>query len=230
MAIQMSKVARDRMERSKDLMAGYARSIGVLCMQWANLDEAIDHLLVPLLNSDPEITACITASIDKITPRLDIVKRAAVHSGLSEEWISWLNGIAYRIDNEFRQQRNQYVHDCARLQFVHDRASPEDWEFVRVGRKAKIGRPQSRQPEQLLLKPQTKVSTDDIDRLSVCIGSVTFAIGVATHELTQWRLHGHAPFFRQEIKQAVDKGAHLEKIPFFVLLASEPLNINFITD
>ena len=221
MAIQMSKEMQDAMARSKDLMSGYARSIGFLCLEWANLDEAVDHLLVPLSNTVAEYNSNTMGNMDRIGERLEKVKWAAFNAELTEEWMSWLNGIAHRIDYEFRPMRNRYVHDCARL---------KDWEFVRVEKPNNAGRTQGRQLEQVVLKSETKVSTADIDRLTLCIRSVTFAIGVATHELVQWRLSGQPPFFRQEIAKAVDRDARLEKIPFFVLLASGPLNINFITD
>ncbi|MFN9007722.1 MAG: hypothetical protein ACK5WH_01150 [Hyphomonadaceae bacterium] len=221
MAIQMSKEMQDAMARSKDLMSGYARSIGFLCLEWANLDEAVDHLLVPLSNTVAEYNSNTLGNMDRIGERLEKVKWAAFNAELSEEWLSWLNGVAHRIDYEFRPMRNRYVHDCARL---------KDWEFVRTEKPNNAVQGRARQPEQLALKSEAKVSIADIDRLTLCIRSVTFAMGIATHELVQWRLSGNPPFFRQELANAADWGAHLEKVPFFVLLASGPINIQWVND
>lgn len=219
MAIQMSEEMQNAMKRSKDLMSGYARSIGFLCLEWANLDEAVDHLLVPLSNTVAEYNSSTLENMDSIGERLEKVKWAAFEAELTEDWLSWLDGIAHRIDYEFRPMRNRYVHDSARL---------KDWEFVRVEKPNNAGKARGRRREEVVLKSEIKVSIADIDRLTLCIRSVAFAVGIATHELVQWRLNGHPPFFRQELARAADRGMHLEKVPFFVMLGSGPVNIQWV--
>jgi hypothetical protein len=221
MAIQMSKEMQEARARSKVLMSEYARSIGFLCLAWANLDEAVDHLLVPLSNTVADYNSNTMGDMEEIYKRLERVNWAAHEAELSQDWSSWLGGVMHRIDREFRPMRNRYVHDCAHL---------KDREFVRLEKPKNAIQARARQPEQVVLKSEIKVSIADIDRLTLCIRSVTFAMGIATHELVQWRLSGNPPFFRQELANAADRGAHLEKVPFFVLLASGPINIQWVND
>ena len=122
-------------------MKEHALALGMLCIYWASLDRALDLVLERYLDADEKTVACITTSASDVSARCEMLKRLAYLKGPDGEWRDCLVRLLNRVQGELAAERNRYVHD--------------DWDLsaegmIRIDRRAKVIKPQSRQPAQLV--------------------------------------------------------------------------------
>lgn len=159
----------------------HALSIGRLCMTWAALDRTVDDLFEPILQCSAAQVASIITNIENISGRCDILKRLLVNDAPSEDYRVWLAGLLGRVSGELAPLRNRYV---------HDHWTVTNLEIVRLDKRAKIAKPQSRERDTLLFDTRHVTDPDDIDKLTARITLVLAMLAFAEYDLGVWRQTG----------------------------------------
>lgn len=142
-------------------------AVGRLATAWAGLDTAVDSLFEPLLDCSEAQVACIL--VENVSARCDMLKRLLHVEPLSPSFTDWVTSLLNRASAELAPLRNRYIHDASVVTHaaVH-----------RTDKRAKIGKLQSRQKRSLIYKTVHEVKSEDIERLSDCISTVTLALKV----------------------------------------------------
>jgi hypothetical protein len=222
MTVQYSEEVRRAIEQATATHHAHARAIGELCISWAALDHAIDELLEPLLNRDRQIIACISSSLDKLGPRVEISKRLIVHEGLSEQWQDWFSDIFSRITDEIAPLRNRYVHDRWRM---------KRGEMLRIDSRAVVKRVQAHQPKTLVLDAVHVTPVDEVDRLRANVETVTYAINIASYDLSCWRKTGQLRPLRTQLIPASKPRSRMDRFPVMIVWNGEQLPAyGYVTD
>jgi hypothetical protein len=161
-----------------DVMEEHAIALGLLCIYWATLDNAVAELLNNYLNSAP-IGAAVVAP--DISTRCEQVRKLAHVSGPSGEWRECLLHILNMIQGEMAEARNRYVHD--------------DWNIseagmVRIDRRPKLKKPQAREAVQLITQTETVVPSEWIYQLTNRVVDTMVAIAFMTIDIRRWRKEG----------------------------------------
>lgn len=157
----------------------YAVAVGNLASAWAGLDHRVDELFEPLLNCSEEKVACIT--VENIATRCEMLKKLLHTERLPSKWTAWVEGLLNRTANELAPLRNRFIHDSWGMSKTG---------FLRIDKRAKVGKVQSRQRPKLTYKTEHPTSVEDVYKLTMCVGTVSFALWAATHTLRLWRLEG----------------------------------------
>ena len=221
------------MKQADDLLAEHAKAVGLLCLEWAELEQAVDYLLQPLLGCSDSTLACITASVEKLSFRLAIVKKAVVAEHLSRDWIDWLHNITRRINDEFAPKRNDFVHHRIRLskgefRLISRKAVVEPSTPPKPPKSPRADKPQQLKMQQLVIQPEARISTQEVERLTECISTVTFLIAIATLELIRWRSEGGTPVLRPELVPGAKANVRIKQLPHVIVLGSAPLALDYV--
>lgn len=157
----------------------HALALGHLCIYWATLDNVLASFLEFYLNIDEKTAACIAAP--DTSSRCEAIRRLAFVTGPDGEWRDCLIRILNRIQGELAEERNRYIHD--------------DWSvseagMVRIDRRPKIVRPQSRQPQQLVHKSEKVTPVEWVDDLTKRVTEIIVAMSFLTMDMTWWRRTG----------------------------------------
>lgn len=214
MALRFSSELNLAIEKNIATQQEHARAIGELCIAWAALDHAVDQMLEPLLNCGRDIVACISSSMDRTGPRLEIAKRLVVHLNLDDTWQGWLTDIFSRITEELGPLRNRYVHDRWRM---------KRGEMWRIDSRAQVKKPQANQPKQLFFDSGEVTPVTEVDRLRANIETVTYAIEIATFDLRNWRKTGQLRPLRQQLVPASTRRSRMDHFPLMIIWDGEQL-------
>ena len=173
----MSEDVRRKWERYDK----HAHSIGQLCITWAILDSEVDSLFAPLLECSEAQVASIVTNVDTLGTRCDILKRLITHAAPSPEYRKCIVGILNRVSGELAPLRNRYVHD--KWSITHE-------EIVKIDKRAKIGKPQSRADEVLSFNTEEVTPTELVDKLTSRVRLVFSALHWIAYDLRHWRRTG----------------------------------------
>jgi hypothetical protein len=163
-----------------DLIEEHAQALGMLTIYWATLDSALTNLLAAFLNSHPQALAVRGPDISTLCEQ---VRRIAHTSGPDGQWRACLIRILNMVQGELAETRNRYIHD--------------DWEaseegITRIDRRAKLQKPQSHQPVQLISDFRTVVPVEWVNLLTGRVVQTMEAVALMTISLRLWRLKGQS--------------------------------------
>lgn len=161
-----------------DVMEDHALALGTLCIYWATLDNALAHLLGSYLNSD-EIASAVVAS--DISTRCEQIRKLAHVTGPDGEWRDCLVRILNMIQGEMAEARNRYIHD--------------DWSvseagMVRIDRRPKLKKRQSREPITLVTETASVVPSDWVYQLVSRVVDAMLAVTFMGIDVRRWRKDG----------------------------------------
>jgi hypothetical protein len=222
MVVTYSDELKKAMQKAEETMLSHARAIGELCISWAALDNAVDSLFEPLLSCDRGTAASVAAGMDKLEARIGIIRRLLIHQKLDGPWRDWVEGLFKRILEELAPLRNRYVHD----QWTLRKGEP-----LKIDKRARVLKPQSRQPDQLIFDASNVTPTEAVDRLRAYVDTVLFALEFASGDLKRWRTTGRTPRPLSELIPACKPRTRLDHFPIILAWSGEqPLPFSFSTD
>jgi hypothetical protein len=222
MVVQYSEEVQASIAKATNLMLDHARAIGELCMSWAALDNAIDELLIPLLDCDRGTIASLVSSMEKTEARVNAIKRIMVHADLDLDWREWVNSLLGRIMAELAPMRHRYVHD--RWQFRRG-------EVQRIEKRALIRKAQSRQPDKLFFDATNVTPVADVDRIRAYVDTVLFGLEIAQDDLEWWRKTGRLRRPRELWIPLGRPKTRMAHFPTFVAWKEgQPPPFEFVTD
>lgn len=161
-----------------DVMKEHALALGLLCIYWASLDRALDLLLESYLDVDEKIVACVSTSAPDVSARCEMLKRLSYLNGPDGEWRDCLIRLLNRVQGELAAERNRYVHD--------------DWNLssagamIRIDRRAKVIKPQARQPAQLVHVFERVTPVAKVDDLTQRVVDVMTALAFMSVSYGIW--------------------------------------------
>jgi len=123
-----------------------ASGIGILCHEWADLEQSICGSLVWAARIQSGANSKAIVRCFDFRDQLAALKMALVTRVKNEQAIDALFQSIDYIDNTLRIRRNRYVHD---LWFLGDMPDREGIQVFRSSYTAKIFRPQAKQPRAL---------------------------------------------------------------------------------
>jgi hypothetical protein len=172
----------DRTGALLDKVDNHAQEIGHLCITWASMDRMIDHLFRPLLGCSAEQVACIL--VENIDTRCTMLKRLLVVADVPTNWLEWIVALLNRASNELAPLRNRVVHDAWRI---------SENKAMRIDKRAKIAKSQSRGKGQLSFDTEHPMEADEITLLDQKVSTVAIALRVAAIALDRWQIEGRFP-------------------------------------
>jgi hypothetical protein len=159
----------------------HVQSIGQLCITWAVLDSKVDELFEPLLQCSPAQVASLVTNVDTISARCDILRRLITLESPSPEYRKWVIALLNRVTGELAPLRNRYVHD--NWSISHEAV-------VKIDKRAKIGKAQSRMDEELSFNTKEVTPTEVVDKLTGRVRLVFAMLHWAAYDLRHWRRTG----------------------------------------
>jgi hypothetical protein len=181
MAISVSEELREAWAEADRRTSALATQLGFLVMDWSYLDREIDALLVPLLQCTPAEVSCIVSNVENVASRCEIVKRLLVLHLPSSDFREWLVALLDRIARELAPLRNRYI---------HDNWISRQMRSVRVDKRAKIIRKESRAKPSVQFDAHTATSGADVERLTRAVTAAVDALRYGNDALKAWRLNG----------------------------------------
>jgi hypothetical protein len=168
-------MANDLTDEDFSVIEDHAQALGLLCIYWATLDNALFGLLAAYLNSDPVGLAVRAPDVSTLCEQ---IRKLAHVSGPDGEWRECLIRILNMIQGELAETRNRYVHD--------------DWEIsaegmTRIDRRPKLQKPQAFQQVQLISNFKTVVPVEWVRQLTGRVVEAMQAIAYMTLSLRLWR-------------------------------------------
>lgn len=155
-----------KIEEARKREAKLAEALGLVCIRWGRLDNALCEFIELLAPLEPgQISETITAELD-IRVKIQIIKALAFLRHPSSEWLKKMLLLLDYIDNDLRIRRNRYIHD--------------GWYrknngFFRAQRKIKFIKPQSFQLElQTVTKTHSKIT--DVKNLAKELDDLTLIV------------------------------------------------------
>lgn len=124
-------------------------ALGVVCREWASLEQDVGWALAMLLKTESIATPMILRPVD-VRDQLASIKIGALFSSLSKRWTESVVDTANYIDNDLRPLRNRYVHD-------HWFVDVDGVTVYRLEISLTLRRPQSREALNLYAKAPTEV-------------------------------------------------------------------------
>lgn len=152
-------------------------TLGKLCVTWAFVDRQLNDLLRAMLGCSEGAAASVSTSADSVGARINIIRLLNGERPISPDWTSAFDTLLNSINN------------CAKLRnrFVHDRWELSDGGLVRIDRRARTKKPQSRKP--IVLEFDTEYVTDpgEVENLITKVGKIIFALHCAIRDQEDWR-------------------------------------------
>lgn len=173
------------LEKAKALLAAsdtHATSLGHLCVAYAGLDSAIASLYEPLLQCTPAQAACLVD--ENISRRCAVAIKLLHLTELPPKLIDWIVRLLRRCDGELAAERNRHIHDNWHV---------DPGSIKRIDARAKLGKPQSRQPATVIYNTEHPTTIEDVDRLCERVTTVSIALAAADSILRKWRQTGRRP-------------------------------------
>lgn len=170
----------NRLSFELEELDAHARAIGHLCIGWSHLERVLNSLLVSLLGvpDESDVAYAITSNI-RDEGRISMIRALAHIKKMDDKWFHELDCLLTRIDQEYRPQRNRFVHDSWS-------AAPSDNPMFSAAFKTRyrtrIYRSQSHQSAQLSTRETIKVTDDEIWTLNLY---VTVSIGMLDSLITR---------------------------------------------
>ena len=160
------------------MLEEHALALGTLCIYWATLDSALAHLVATYLNSEPNGAAVVAPDI---STRCEQIRKLSHVTGPDGEWRQCLVTLLNMIQGDLAEARNRYIHD--------------DWSIsqagmVRIDRRPKLKRSQSRQPIQLITETSAVVPADWVYQLVNRTVDMVVAITFMGIDVRRWRKEG----------------------------------------
>lgn len=160
----------------------HAAALGYLCRSWAGLDGKVNQLFEPLLQCSAAQVACIVP--ENLGLRCEALKRLLHVEPLPDPLVSFAVGLLDRVSRELAPMRNR---------LIHDGWSITKEETSRIDKRAKLGKPQSRQRMTVIHETKHPTELEDIKRADERIGTVLSALWALIHVLRRWRSEGQIP-------------------------------------
>ena len=182
MSVQrVSLMDDEQVRRMWERYEKHVRSIGSLCITWAVLDSNLDDLFEPLIQCSDAQVASIVTNVDTVAGRCDILRRLITIEAPSPEYREYLIAVLNRISGELAPLRNRYIHD--NWSISHE-------QVVKIDKRAKITKPQSRQAELLLFNTEEVTPTEQVDKLTDKVRLLMVLLYWAAYDLRHWRRTG----------------------------------------
>ena len=159
----------------------HATALGDLCMSWAVLDRTLDALIAGFLACSRQQTACVVEHIDNVGSRCILLKRLSYLEDVGDEWREWFCAVVDRISGELAPLRNRYVHDAWAISYE---------EIVRIDKRAKLVKPQARQPQEVRYDTRYVTDPADVEKLRYRILAVMAALALSEQSLGRRRKTG----------------------------------------
>ena len=160
----------------------HAAALGYLCRSWAGLDGRVIQLFEPLLQCSAAQIACIVP--ENVGQRCEALKRLLHVEPLPDPLVSFAVGLLDRVSGELAPLRNRLIHDSWSI-------SKE--ETSRIDKRAKLGKPQSRQRMTVMRETRHPTALEEIKRVDEKVSTVHFGLWAVIHVLRRWRAEGHTP-------------------------------------
>lgn len=161
---------------------GHAKAIGDLCIGFSSLDWAITQLYVPLLQCSEAQAVCVAD--ENISRRCTSAIKLLHLEDLPLDWLNWVVALLRRADGELGPMRNRYIHDAYAI---------NETSTVRIDRRPKLGKPQSRQRQTVTYNTEHDAPLAEIEQARECVSTVRWALAAATQSLAVWRQTGQIP-------------------------------------
>jgi len=158
-----------------DVIEEHALALGLLCIYWASLDNALANLLNTYLGSD-DVGAAVTAP--DTSTRCEQIRKLAHVTGPDGEWRDCLLRILRMIQKELAETRNRYIHDGWTI---------SEAGMVRIDRRPKLQKPQARQPVQLVTESASVVPAEWVQLLTQRVIDTMVAIAFMAIDVRRWR-------------------------------------------
>lgn len=160
----------------KDVIDEHALALGKLCIWWSTMDRTLADVVGLYLGVDETLTSCALPA--ETSTRCEMIRRLAFATGPDGEWRECMVRLVNRVQTEMAEQRNRYVHDDW---------SVSDAGMVRIDRRAKIKRPQSRKPPELVIEVERVVPVEWVQDLTEQVVDMMVALTIMGQDLTVWR-------------------------------------------
>lgn len=147
-------------------------------MAWSVIDHYLDKLLERLVNAPADKISAITTSASDTSQRCEMIKRLIVIENPGTEWRDWLIGLINRISGELAPARNRFIHDSWHI---------KDLKLIRIERRGKVGRPQSRTDITYSFDTQHVTDPKDVEKLLMKVGLLIAMLAFADYDLGVWR-------------------------------------------
>jgi hypothetical protein len=166
-----------------DASSDHAKALGELCIAYSALDWTLTLLYVPLLQCSEAQAVCIAD--ENISRRCASAKKLLhLEDDLPQDWLDWAVALLGRADGELGGLRNRLIHDSYHI---------NETRTVRIDRRAKMAKPQSRKKTAITYNTEHAAPLTEIERVDRCVGTVSWALLAATQNLAAWRLTGQPP-------------------------------------
>jgi hypothetical protein len=159
----------------------HALALGQLCMSWAVLDSYMDKILGHLLSVEDAKVSAITTSAGDISQRCEIIKRLVVIENPGTAWRDWLIALVNRVSGELAPTRNRYIHDSWHI---------HDLKLIRVEKRGKVGKSQSRADVQFTYDTEHVTDPIEVEKLRLRVNLVFAMLAFAEMDLRVWRHNG----------------------------------------
>lgn len=171
---------KTRQQETQRLLAHHM-SLGELCMTWAALDHMVDALFAPLLQCSKGQVASVVTNVENLSSRCEILKRLIHLEAPSDQWREWFVALLDRVSNELAPLRNRYIHDYWDVKITG---------ITRLDKRAKIGKPQSREAPILTFNTKHVTDPQEVAKLNQRCVAVLVGLSVAGQNLAIWRKTG----------------------------------------
>ena len=138
----------------------HAEALGYVCINWSWLEFIAELLFSDLagLPSDKQETHCIVVEIT-FSKKLTMMQSLGYLKRPSDQWYADWEKLIKKIDTELRVKRNRFVHDL----WQTDEGVKHP---TRTQPMAKLAKPQSHRPRQLMTHKTIEVDVEEIKKLS----------------------------------------------------------------
>jgi hypothetical protein len=151
----------------QDVRAETQSIIGRICILWSYIDMLLDKILEVSLDLSEANTLAVAQSVGRVPAKCELIQKLLLSTKISDVQTAKLSGTLAYIIAHLGPDRNRYVHDL--------------WDFsvapiVRVDRRVKTGKPQSRQKNTLVYNLKSETSLQELS--DWCIEATTAGLNL----------------------------------------------------